>query len=171
MFWDHSQWCQPLLQASGVEQELLPPVLCSATEPSPGKPLHLSHLWPIIYSSSACPDWHSYTQIAEHTWGSPVATLGAEGEMCRIRKVFPDNPWRLFVPEEAPHAARQGCVINTVNEVELWFWCATIVTLWVFSLDEAWEWCLNKSSHFVKLWGFFFFPSSPSSSGAVYLCQ
>lgn len=69
------------------------------------------------YPTSASPGWHSYTQIAEYMWASPVGILGAEGEVSRIRKVFPNNPWSLFVPEEAPHAARQGCVINTWNEV------------------------------------------------------
>lgn len=68
---------------------------------------NLCHLCHDQYSTSASPVWHSYTQTAEYTW--------AEGGMWRIRKVF-SCPWRLFLPEEVPHAARQRCVINTVNE-------------------------------------------------------
>lgn len=46
-------------------------------------------------STSASPVWHSSTQIAEYTWVVPAGTLGAEGGMWRIRKVF---SWRLFIP-------------------------------------------------------------------------
>lgn len=91
-------------------------VLCSATEPSPRQTCLTSAVTKC--PTRASPFWHSCTQIAEYTWAAHVGSLGAEGRMWMIRKVFP-GPWRLFVPEEAPHAARQGCVINTVNEVGL----------------------------------------------------
>lgn len=150
-------------------------VLCSDTEPSPRQTPTLVSTLPWASIPPALPLSGAVTPKLQSTRGLlPLVPWGLKGNVEGLEGV--SRSWRLFVPEEAPHGARQGRVINAVNEVGsiysiLVLMCHGCQSL---SLQSGWglRMALKHQQSFCKAVRLFsFFSFLPAALRRFYLCQ